>query len=85
MALWKSGARDVEEHFQRDANLTAFFSKTIPVVVTSDLEKDFKLSCSEVIHTPRVDIRYMIATLRSPSPFALVSSSSAPCSARCQR
>ena len=63
MALWKSRATHVEEHFRRDANLTAFFSKTIPVAVTSDLEKDFKLSCSEVIHTSRVDIRYMIALL----------------------
>ena len=66
MALWKNGARHVEEHFQRDANLTAFFSKTIPVVVTSDLGKDFKIICSEVIHTTRVDIRYMIAARLSP-------------------
>lgn len=66
MALWKSCATHVEEHFQRDANLTAFFSKTIPAVVTSDCGKDFKLSCSEVIHSESVDIRYMIAPLFSP-------------------
>ncbi|HET9004625.1 MAG TPA: hypothetical protein VFN39_11545, partial [Gemmatimonadaceae bacterium] len=44
----------------RDANLTAFFSKTIPAVVTSHLGKDFKVSCLEVIHKRDVDIRNLI-------------------------
>jgi hypothetical protein len=57
MALWISPAPAVEADFQRDANLTAFFSKTIPAVVTSDLGKDFKLFCLEVIHSGKVDIR----------------------------
>jgi len=61
MALWISRAPDAGREFRRDANLTAFFSKTIPAVVTSDIGKDFKISCSEVIHRERVDIRNMIA------------------------
>jgi hypothetical protein len=52
---------------RRDANLTAFFSKTIPAVVTSDLGKDFKLSCSEVIHTTSVDIRKLIGAPLFPA------------------
>jgi hypothetical protein len=67
----KSRAECEEPHFRRDANLTAFFSKTIPVVLTSDLGKDFKLSCSEVIHRGKVDIRKMIAPL-SPVPLVRV-------------
>ena len=63
MALWISAAPVLEADFRRDANLTAFFSKTIPAVVTSDLQKDFKNSCLEVIHRGNVDIRYMIAPL----------------------
>jgi hypothetical protein len=62
MELWISLAPIVDREFQRDANLTAFFSKTIPAVVTSHRQKDFKNSCLEVIHRRIVDIRYMIVT-----------------------
>ncbi|HWE44275.1 MAG TPA: hypothetical protein VG432_17375 [Gemmatimonadaceae bacterium] len=58
--------------FRRDANLTAFFSKTIPAVVTSHPGKDFKLSCLEVIHTTAVDIRKLIGAplFTTGPPFA---------------
>jgi hypothetical protein len=61
MALWISRAPVLQPHFRRDANLTAFSSKTIPAVVTSHRGKDFKLFCLEVIHSGNVDIRKMIA------------------------
>jgi len=60
MALWISRAPDAGREFRRDANLTAFFSKTIPAVTTSDLGKDFKIYCLEVIHRTAVDIRNLI-------------------------